>query len=215
MPIKSLVIAFAAAATFGATAFANAAVCSGSVPDGYSPALSDVMIGEVAASSCAYYSGNDNGWSPGAGWTSIGKSDDENPITGDVDLDPTGTLWLSLLLTPDDAPAGELMLSWTGGPALMDFTFVLKSSTEYFAYTFEEFLLDPDEGGYEGTYRVAIANLNSKKGPKDRDLSHLTFWARGERVDAPGPNPVPAPGALALLGVGVLVASTIRRRSTC
>lgn len=97
----------------------------------------------------------------------------------------------------------------------MDFTFVLKSSTEYFAYTFEEFLLDPDEGGYEGTYRVAIANLNSKKGPKDRDLSHLTFWARGERVDAPGPNPVPAPGALALLGVGVLVASTIRRRSTC
>ncbi len=209
MSVKSLVFAVAAAATLAPVSYASAAVCSGSVPASYSPLLSDVTINSVSADSCAYYTGNDNGWTPGAGWTSLGKSDAENPITGDVSLDPSGTISLSLLLSPADKPTGDLLLSWVGGPASMDFVFVLKASNEYFTYTFNDFLLAPATGQQGGSYRVAIENTNDKT----RDLSHLTFWARGERVgDAPGPNPVPAPSALALMGIGLVAAGVLRRR---
>jgi len=208
MSVKSLLFAVAAAATLAPVSFVSAAVCSGSVPAGYAPLLSDVTINSVAADSCAYYTGNDNGWTPGSGWTSLGKSDAENPITGDVSLDPSGTISLSLLLTPDNQPTGNLTLTWVGGPASMDFVFVLKASNEYFTYTFNDFLLTPASGQQGGSYRVAIENVNDKT----QALSHMTFWARGEKADVPGPNPVPAPGALALLGIGIVAAAALRRR---
>ncbi|MCD6679130.1 MAG: PEP-CTERM sorting domain-containing protein [Burkholderiaceae bacterium] len=199
MSIKSLVFTVAAAATWGVASLANAAVCSGSVPASYSPALTDVTIDSVSADSCAYYAGNDNRWTPGSGWTNLGKSDAENPISGVVNLDPSGTISLSLLLTPPDEPVGGLLLGWTGGPALMDFVFVLKSANEYFTYTFNDFLLTPAEGDVAGSYRVAIENANEVT----QALSHLTFWAKGSRADEPGPDPIPEPGALALLGIGL------------
>lgn len=212
MKLRLFAAALASAGAFAAPLQATAAVCSPFEPPAYAASLSDVTLGGIGATSCGYYDGNDNKWMPaGSGWTKLGKSDDENPITGSVDLVPEGTISLSMLLTPPDDPSGDLLLSWAGGPALMDFTFVLKASNKFIAYTFLDFLLTPADGTAEGSYVIAIANKHGVT----QDLSHMTFWARGERTteqeDSPGS--LPEPGALALLGIGAFAAVWRRRRT--
>lgn len=171
-------------------------------------ALDDIQFNAFAgvtnATSCATFLGNDSTSLFSPDYTLVGKTDEESPVTGNVALLGGGSIFLSLTATPEEAPSGDLLLQWTGGPALMNFVFVVKAANEYITYKFDNYLLSPANSSDDGTYEVAITNNKGKA----QDLSHMSFWANGTKT-----NEVPEPASLALLGLGLLGVVASRRVS--
>ena len=105
------------------------------------------------------------------------------------------------------ATSGQWTL--TAGPASLlpvyvDFVVVLKSSTAYALWFFDEVKIDGSDGG---TWTSVFKNQNGKL----QDLSHLSLYVReGDTVDPP--IVIPEPGSLALVGLALAAAGLGARR---
>ena len=74
-------------------------------------------------------------------------------------------------------------------------------------YFFDDVAFDNQNDG--GTFRATFGPGN----PGDNAWSNLSFYARlGDAPDDPGGGPVPEPTSLALVGIGLLAASYVRRK---
>jgi hypothetical protein len=72
-----------------------------------------------------------------------------------------------------------------------------------------------DETQWTGTWTTPIATTNPAGKITLRDVSHITYYARGTAPVEPIPDPVtdvPAPASLALLGAGLIGMAAVRRR---
>lgn len=93
---------------------------------------------------------------------------------------------------------GDFTLTWSGNPlpVTMDLVFLLKASTDYSLYFFNDFNLTKTPLSASGTYNVGFAANQNGKYP---ELSHLSVFGRLEPT-----QPVPEPATLLLFGTGIL-----------
>lgn len=210
----------AAIALTGASGLASAASYCVPGPNADGLDVSDITLNGLDASDCyGVVDGNDDlteinnlNW----GDFDIAVKDD-NPGSG---TNGTGTLQgLEITLAADAGGSGNWSLTIvdTNGatplnlPAFLDIVAVVKGSTKYAAYFFDDIEVD---GSNDGTFSIQFTN----RGGNTPDLSHLTAYIRaGEGDCAPtdpncNPNEVPAPGTLALLGGLLFGGAALRRR---
>ena len=87
-------------------------------------------------------------------------------------------------------------------PLFFDFVGMLKGSDSYALYLFDDVKFDGNDGG---SWTISFLN----NGGQIPALSHLNLYIR--EGDDPGQE-IPEPGTLALLGLGLIGISTLRRR---
>ena len=167
---------------------------------------SDLTYGGSNADDCrGFFAGNDSyvdGLGFGSGYTLLTKSDtsEKTPLGG-----------LDFSVTTTESVTGDWTLSWeaTSGenpvtPLSFDFVGVLKAGSGnnahnvggWAAYLFSDEVITSIPGNGSGTF-----NLSSI----DKNLSHLSIYARV--------SDVPAPGALALMGLGLIGLVATRRKT--
>lgn len=123
-----------------------------------------------------------------------------------------------------ESKSGTWTLSWTGGPANLDFVFAIHASNRTGSFLFDDVPLVANTSG-TGTWEIEWLN----NGGQVPGFSNLTVWARqgggtvpctGQDCEAEpctgpncGPAQVPEPSTLSLLGLGALaLAARVRRR---
>ena len=167
----------------------------------------DAMVGAAAANDFyGLVSGNDSkgidelGLSWGNGWTLVARDNTDSS-------DDVRSTWQGISFTVDagaKSPAGSWSLTGSGGslaagPVQLDMVAVVKSSTVYALYYFEDIVFD---GSASGTWLSPAFN---SKGVQ-QDLSHLSVYLRmGDPFGVPsaglpdsGGMAMPAGGGMAL-----------------
>jgi len=209
----------AVALALGLTGAAHAAAtyCSPNTTNANGLSLSDMTYnnGATHATDCfGFVSGNDNAginglnlnW--GTDWTFLTKDDNPgSPVNG------TGSfMGLNFTLSTTSGTSGGWLLTGvdTNGvlplnlPTALDFVGVLKGSTSYALYFFDDVIFNGSNGG---TWAMKITN---KKG-KFQDLSHLSLYVKQGDGVLP-PIDVPEPSVLAMFGLGLVGLGLLRRR---
>jgi uncharacterized protein (TIGR03382 family) len=230
MNIKNTVLAAAVACAAGLTGWAgsaSAAVACDLNGSGFTAAdTDDVHVRLRAADSCEYFPGNESesALNAGTGFAGI-TAWDRQWKSDDGDAGASGPLQLSISnFTGGGTSTGTFQLNWTGGPAVADFAITVKSSNEFFAYFFNDFLFAPASGNASSDWTVSISNRNNVF----QNISHIALYTADAREYVCAPTDpqcatprctdpqcspsVPLPGTLALLGVGALVLGRRRRR---
>lgn len=195
--MKILMTAAVAAIALSASTLSTPVQAKPAGNDGPAPtcSVSDVTAEGANALLCETFAGNDTLGKDPSGyavnvnsifdhddWQFLAK--DESGGSNEVGLEVTGLGELEGLWSLD---AGVLS-------AFEEFAIVLKSSTYWAAYLFDNNLAD------DGTWESFTG----------QGLSHFTIYVRGE--GGGGGIPVPEPAALSLLGLGVLGVALRRRR---
>ena len=180
--------------------------------------------GEMADACAGIFSGNDlgrNGNGPEMLMNAFG-------------IDVVGDLWGLLLessesssgnvdgydamfILDDIAPeqtSGTWSLSWTGNdlPLELDIAVVIKASTNWVAYLFEDELFDDLSSSASGTWQSVIFNNNNNV----QALSHLSVYFSDVGIPQeqipPNEVQVSSPTPLALLGIGLISLGMLHRR---
>jgi hypothetical protein len=148
-------------------------------------------------------------------WTFLAK--DDNP--GSPGVGSGSFAGLEFTLTATAGTEGEWTLSWTDEvappaslPTEIDFVAVLKASTEWNAYLFENVPFAAAPGSGSGTWKiVGITNKNGIPAA----LSHLSLYVRSGAGGEVPPSGIPEPGSLLLLGLGLpLLSRHLRSRKS-
>ena len=149
-------------------------------------ALTDVSLfsTSIGATECQNFTGNDdtkNFQAFGQSWTFLGKDED-----GTATLDPDA---------PGEIKSGEFFLKEDLAKIAEDIVVVLKASTYYAAYRFD------DVGSYKQAVTSGKFKLNGVTAGGKAGLSHMSIYY-APRIEEEAPPTIPEPVAtLALLAV--------------
>lgn len=186
----------------------------GSNSDGL--ALSDMTYNGNNANDCyGVVSGNDNlafvnGLKWGNDWSFLAKDD----FPGGTTQGSGSFLGINFTLAVDAGKSGNWTLTGTDTngtaplnlPATLDLVGVLKGSTNFALYLFDDVVFDGTDGG---TYTIKFTTKNGNSVP---DISHLSLYVReGTQSDTPPNNRIPEPTLPLLLGSGLLGMTLVRR----
>ena len=206
---------------FGAASANAGLLCSGVDYSGDLSTTDVTFRGDNADDCYGEMSGNDSGAQGtgidtlnaafGPSWQSLLK--DDSPGSGTADSGSFMDVNFSLSSTA--GTSGDWTLSWeeqvAGAlPLTMDFAAVLKSSTGYGIYFFDDELFTDETGNGtgtgNGTWEITFANAS---GGSIGAISHFSLYVR-EGTPPPPPS-VPEPGTLFLMGLGLLGLARARK----
>ncbi|ABL00184.1 PEP-CTERM sorting domain-containing protein [Pelobacter propionicus] len=167
---------------------------------------SDMQLNGFAADAC---SGPNSGNDSAGGLNDLGYSDSlfrgneftfvakDETLNGQASsIGELDGIYFSLRST--GGTSGTWYLTWSGAslPATVDLVAVLKGSSSWSAYLFDNELLNATgSNGTGDSWAITFTN----NGGQIPDLSHLTLYARDVEQ-----TPVPEPGTMVLLGAGML-----------
>lgn len=209
-PLRSALLAVALTACFGATQAASYCAPGTTNTDGMS--TNNMTFNGVAANDCyGIASGNDSlgDINALANWNGAGTADDwlyqlKDNAPGNATAGTGSFFGVAWTLQASQISPGTWTLSGVGAlPQTLDFVGVLKGSSSWAAYFFDDRTVTTSNNG---TFSIVFTN----KGGNVPALSHMSLYFR--QGGGGGNNNTPEPGTLALVGAGLIAAAALRRR---
>lgn len=209
-PLRSALLAAALSTCFGAVQAASYCAPGTTNTDGMS--TSNMTFNGVAANDCyGIASGNDSlgAINALANWNGAGTADDwlyelRDNAPGNANAGTGNFFGVNWTLQASLSSPGTWNLTGVGAlPQTLDFVGVLKGSTSWAAYFFDNRTVTSNNNG---TFSIVFTN----NGGNVPNLSHMSLYFR--QGGGGGNNNTPEPASLALVGAGLIAAAALRRR---